>query len=150
MNGLALCHKGIYNLLPGSVFCEMCLSRDERRGYAAEKKISIAGCLHEGRVLMTYEVLVTKHNEKFMARVRAWPEVIVEGDTEEEVLRKAQADLKALLMTGRIVQFELDVKPDEHPWQAFAGMFADDPDSEAFQAAMQQYRKDIDSSGAEE
>ena len=77
---------------------------------------------------MTYDVLVTKHEKKFMARVRAWPEIVVEGDTEEEVLRKAQADLQALLMTGRIVQFELDMKPDEHPWQAFAGMFADDPD----------------------
>jgi predicted RNase H-like HicB family nuclease len=99
---------------------------------------------------MTYDVLVTKHNEKFMARVRAWPEILVEGDTEEEVLRKAQADLKALLMTGRIIQLELDVKPDEHPWQAFAGMFADDPDWDAFQAAIQRYREDIDGSGAEE
>jgi predicted RNase H-like HicB family nuclease len=99
---------------------------------------------------MTYDVLVTKHNEKFMARVRAWPEVVVEGDTEEEVLRKAQADLKALLMTGRIIQLELAVKPDEHPWQAFAGMFADDPDWEAFQAAIQRYREALDGSGAEE
>lgn len=99
---------------------------------------------------MTYDVLVTKHEKKFMARVRAWPEIVVEGDTEEEVLRKAQADLQALLMTGRIVQFELDMKPDEHPWQAFAGMFADDPDWDAFQAAIQRYREDIDGSGAEE
>ena len=99
---------------------------------------------------MTYDVLVTKHNGKFMARVRAWPEIVVEGDTEEEVLRKAQADLKVLLMTGRIIQFELDVKPAEHPWQTFAGMFADDPDWDAFQAAIQQYREDIDGSCAKE
>ena len=98
---------------------------------------------------MTYDVLVTKHNEKFIARVRAWPEIVVEVDTEEEVLRKAQADLQALLMTGRIIHLELDVKPDEHPWQAFAGMFADDPDWDAFQAAIQRYREDIDGSGAE-
>ena len=85
---------------------------------------------------MTYDVLVTKHNENFIARVREWPEIVVEGDTEEEVLRKAQADLKALLMTRRIIQLELDVKPAEHPWQAFVGMFADDPDWEVFQAAI--------------
>jgi hypothetical protein len=29
-------------------------------------------------------------------------------------------------------------------------MFADDPDWDAFQAAVQQYREEIDSSGAEE
>jgi hypothetical protein len=52
---------------------------------------------------------------QFLARVRAWPEIVVEGDTEEEVLRQAQADLQTLLMTGRVVQLSLDVKPDEHP-----------------------------------
>ena len=99
---------------------------------------------------MTYDVLVAKHNEKFIARIRAWPEIVVEGNTEEEVLRKAQADLKALLMTGRIILLELDVKLDEHSWQAFAGIFADDPDWDAFQVAIQRYREDIDVSGAEE
>lgn len=99
---------------------------------------------------MTYDVLVTKKDKKFMARVRAWPEICVEGDTEEEVLRKAQADLQALLMTGRIVQLALDVKPDEHPWRPFAGMFADDPDWDAFQAAIRQYREAADHSSAEE
>jgi hypothetical protein len=98
---------------------------------------------------MTYDVLVTKHDKKFIARVRTWPEIIVEGDTEEEVLRKVQADLKVLLLTGRIVQVALDVKPDAHPWQTFVGMFADDPDWDEFQAAIQRYRENIDSSGAE-
>jgi predicted RNase H-like HicB family nuclease len=51
-------------------------------------------------VLITYDVLVAQHNGKFTARVRAWPEIVAEGDTEAEVLRKAQADLQALLMTG--------------------------------------------------
>ena len=53
-------------------------------------------------------------------------------------------------MTGRIILLELDVKLDEHSWQAFAGMFADDPDCDAFKAAIQQYRADIDSAYAEE
>jgi hypothetical protein len=99
---------------------------------------------------MTYDVLVTKKEQKFIARVRAWPAILVEGDTEEEVLRKAQADLQALLMSGRIVQLTLDVQPDDHPWRPFAGMFADDSDWDEFQAAMQQYREDIDSSSAED
>ena len=99
---------------------------------------------------MTYDVLVTRKDKRFIARVRAWPEIVVAGDTEEEVLRQAKADLQALLMTGRVVQLSLDVKPDEHPWRQFAGMFADDPDWDAFQAVIHQYREEVDNSCAEE
>ncbi|NJN99258.1 MAG: type II toxin-antitoxin system HicB family antitoxin [Anaerolineales bacterium] len=93
---------------------------------------------------MTYDVLLTKKDEKFIARVREWPEIVGEGETEEEALVKAQADLKSLLVGGRIVQLDLEVKPSEHPWLKFAGMFADDADWDNFQASMQQYREEID------
>jgi hypothetical protein len=76
--------------------------------------------------------------------------IVVEGESETEVLRQAQADLQALLAGGRMIQLELDAQPEVHPWQPFAGMFADDPDWEAFQAAMQQYREEVDRTGAEE
>jgi len=99
---------------------------------------------------MTYDVLVTKRDEKFIARVRAWPEIVAEGDTEQEVLMKARADLKSLLAQGRIVQLEIDVKPDEHPWRQFAGMFADDPDWDEFQASIQQCREELDRAAAED
>jgi len=93
---------------------------------------------------MTYDVLLTKKDKKFIARVREWPEIVVEGETEEEVLSKAQADLKSLLVSGRIVQLDLEVKPDDHPWLKFAGMFADDPDWDEFQESIHQYREEID------
>ena len=93
---------------------------------------------------MTYDVLLTKKDKKFIARVREWPEIMVEGETEEEVLVKAQADLKSLLVSGRIVQLDLEVKPDDHPWLKFAGMFADDPDWDEFQESIHQYREEID------
>ena len=69
---------------------------------------------------MTYEVLLTRKANKFIARVRQWPVIVVEGESEEEVLRQAQGDLKALLARGRIIQLGLDAKPDEHPWQPWA------------------------------
>jgi predicted RNase H-like HicB family nuclease len=99
---------------------------------------------------MTYEVLVTRKENKFIARVRQWPVIVVEGESEEEVLRQAQADLQTLLARERIIQLELDAKPEDHPWQAFAGMFADDPDWEAFQESVQQYREEVDRTDAEE
>jgi predicted RNase H-like HicB family nuclease len=99
---------------------------------------------------MTYDVLLTRKENKFIACVRQWPVIIVEGESEEEVLRQAQADLQALLAGGRIIQLELDAKPAAHPWQPFAGMFADDPDWEAFQQSMQQYREEMDKTSTEE
>jgi hypothetical protein len=32
----------------------------------------------------------------------------------------------------------------EHPWLKFAGMFEDDPDWEEFQAAIAEYRREVD------
>ena len=99
---------------------------------------------------MTYEVLLTRKANKFIARVRQWPVIVVEGESEAEVLRQAQADLQALLTGGRIIQLEIDAKPEEHQWQPWAGMFAGDPDWDALQASMQQYRQEVDRTGAEE
>jgi len=93
---------------------------------------------------MTYDVLLTKQDDKFVARVCQWPTIVAESDTEEEALREVQANLQSLLAEGRIVQLELDIQPAEHPWQQFAGMFANDPDWEAFQASIRDYREEID------
>jgi len=93
---------------------------------------------------MTFDILLTQRNNKFFAHVRQWPEIIGEGETEEKALASARDDLKALLTAGRIVQLDLDVEPDQHPWQQFAGMFAQDTDWGAFQSSMQQYREEVD------
>lgn len=93
---------------------------------------------------MTYDVLLTQQGDKFVARVCQWPAIVAESDTEEEALRKVQAHLQSLLAEGRIVQLELNIQPEEHPWQQFAGMFANDPDWEAFQASIREYREAID------
>ena len=89
---------------------------------------------------MTYDVLLTRKDEKVVARVRQWPEVLVEGATEEEALANARAGLQSLLQEGRVVQIDVDLTPGTHPWARFAGMFADDPDWEAFQGSIRQYR----------
>ncbi len=99
---------------------------------------------------MTYDVLLTKKDEKFIARVRQWPEIVVEGETEEEALAKARTGLKSLLAGGRIAQLDLELGPNDHPWLKFAGMFADDPDWEEFQESIRQYREEIDRTLTEE
>jgi predicted RNase H-like HicB family nuclease len=86
--------------------------------------------------MMTFDVFLTRKDAKFVARVCQWPAVVEEGDTEEDVLRKIHTSIQSLLTGGRIVQLEVALKPEEHPWRRFAGMFADNPDWDAFQASI--------------
>ncbi len=95
---------------------------------------------------MAYDVLLTKKDKKHIARVRQWPEIVVEGETEKDVLTKVRTGLEVLLNESRIVQIDLDTVPTKHPWQKFAGMFADDPDWDMFQESIQQYRENVDAS----
>jgi predicted RNase H-like HicB family nuclease len=94
--------------------------------------------------MMTYDVFLTRKGDKFVARVCQWLAIVEESDTEEDALRKVHTSIQSLLTEGRIVQLEVALKPEEHPWQRFAGMFADDPDWDAFQASIREYREDID------
>jgi predicted RNase H-like HicB family nuclease len=94
---------------------------------------------------MICDVLLTKKDKKFIARVCQYPEIMAEGDTEKGVLEKARVSLKELLAGGRMVKIDTESGPCEHPWLKYAGMFADDPDWEDFQESLRQYRDEIDS-----
>jgi len=94
---------------------------------------------------MICDVLLTKKDRKFIARVCQYPEIVAEDDTEEGVLAMARVGLKKLLFGGRIVRIDTEVRPYEHPWLKHAGMFADDSDWEPFQESVRQYRKETDS-----
>lgn len=99
---------------------------------------------------MTYDVWLTKKEDRIIARVCQWPAIVVESDTEEEALRKVKSSIQSLLAGGRMVQLEIDIQPKEHPWKQFAVMFAEDPDWEAFQATIRGYREEIDRDSQED
>ncbi|MCP4105710.1 MAG: hypothetical protein GY749_09255 [Desulfobacteraceae bacterium] len=94
---------------------------------------------------MICDVLLTKKDRKFIARICQYPEIVAEDDTEEGVLAMARGKLKNLLSSGRIVRIDTESEVCEHPWLKHAGMFADDSDWEPFQELIRQYRKEADS-----
>jgi len=98
-----------------------------------------------GEVRMICDVLLTKKDKKFIARVCQYPEIVAEDDTEKGVLTKARIRLGELLSGGRIVKIDTGSEPCEHPWIKYAGMFADDSDWEPFQESLRQYREETDS-----
>ena len=100
---------------------------------------------------MTYDVILRKHKHKYIARVRNWPELIVEADTREAAITQIKAQLiDYLSQPPEVLHIELGQDTDaDHPWLQFAGMWADDPTWDDFVAEVDAYRQKIDTAEAE-
>ena len=100
---------------------------------------------------MMYEVILRKKQNKYVARVREWPEVVIEEDTREEAIKHIKEQLSAYLSQPPEV-LQVDLEPavtSDHPWLQFAGMWADDPTWDAFVAEIAAYRQESDEADAE-
>ncbi len=103
------------------------------------------------RERMTYDVILRKKQNKYVARVREWPEVVIEEDSREEAITQMKAQLSEYLsQRPEVIQIDLEpVTHHEHPWLQFAGMWADDPTWDDFVAELEAYRQEIDQADTE-
>lgn len=95
---------------------------------------------------MQYDILLTKHpNNGYTARPLLLPELVVHAEDEGEVLNLVSEAIADLQNNSRIVRIEVQ-QPQEadDPWLRFAGMWADDPDWDLFQAEVAAFRQTID------
>ncbi|OGO39742.1 MAG: hypothetical protein A2Z04_02700 [Chloroflexi bacterium RBG_16_57_9] len=101
---------------------------------------------------MVYNVLLTRNPDNgYTARVLAWPEMVVTGDTREEVLVRTRTQILQQLAGGaEIVQIEVEPTEGEHPWMRYAGMWEDDSTFNDFQARIEAYRYEIDAEASQE
>lgn len=102
---------------------------------------------------MTFDVILTKQAEDgYVARPVLWPEAAVHGATRQEALNLVRALISDLLSSTQIVQVEVAVpeRQGDNPWQAKAGMFANDPTWDDFLAVIADYRADLDQQRATE
>jgi predicted RNase H-like HicB family nuclease len=100
---------------------------------------------------MTYDVILRKTKNKYVARVRDWPEVVIEEDSREEAITQIKAHLSAYLSQPPEV-IQIDLEPavhGDHLWLQFAGMWADDPAWDDFVAGVKAYRQEIDKADTE-
>ena len=94
---------------------------------------------------MTYDVILRRKNDKYIARVRDWPELIIEETTREAAIDQIKLQLLEYLNhPPEIVQIDLESGDIENPWLKFAGMWADDPTWDEFLAELESYRQEID------
>jgi predicted RNase H-like HicB family nuclease len=100
---------------------------------------------------MTYEVILRKQQNKYIARVRDWPEVVIEEETCEAALTQIKQHLTTYLsQPPEVIQIELEpMVTAEHPWLQFAGMWANDPTWDDFVTEVAAYRQEMDKADAE-
>jgi hypothetical protein len=67
-----------------------------------------------------------------------------EGATRDEALQRLRAEIDRRMAGGATV-VPLEITPlEENPWVQGAGMFRDDPQFDEWQAAIQEYRRQVD------
>ena len=100
---------------------------------------------------MTYDVILRKTQNKYVARVRDWLEVVIEEDSREAAITQIKAQLSAYLcQPPEVIPIDLEpVVHGDHLWLQFAGMWADDPTWDDFVAEVGAYRQEIDEADTE-
>lgn len=99
---------------------------------------------------MTYEVILRKKDNKYIARVRDWPELIIEENTREAAISQIKEQLVEYLShPPEVVHIDLKTTAETNPWLKFAGMWVDDPTWEDFLAEVEAYRRQVDQAAPE-
>jgi predicted RNase H-like HicB family nuclease len=99
---------------------------------------------------MTYDIILSRRNNKYIARVREWPEVVVEEQTREAAIDQVKEQLiEYLTHEVEVVQIdiELPVKTG-NPWLDNFGRFKADPTFDELQAEITAYRQAVDTGSA--
>ena len=100
--------------------------------------------------IMTYDVILRKKDNKYIARVRNWPELVIEETSREAAISQIKAELLEYLShPPEVVQIDLESIAGENPWLKFAGMWAGDPTWDDFLAEVEAYRQEIDEANPE-
>lgn len=95
---------------------------------------------------MVYDVIVTHKKNKYVARVKEWPDVTAEEESREGVLLRIKLRLlEYLTKQVEIVQIDVPVPvKTENPWLEKFGWFHDDPTFEDLQQEIAAYRRELD------
>lgn len=98
---------------------------------------------------MICDIILTPKNNQYIARVKEWPEIIVEGNTRDEVIHQVKSRLSEYLTNrSEVIRIEVPVpEKSENPWLDKFGMFQNDPTFDDWQAEIAAYRDEINRSG---
>lgn len=95
---------------------------------------------------MTYDVILTKRENKYVARVREWPEVVVENQSREAAIDQIKERLVEYL-THQVEVIQIEITPPlaaDNPWLKNFGRFQADPTFAELEAEIAAYRDAVD------
>jgi len=95
---------------------------------------------------MLCDVILSKENNKYIARVKEWPEVVVEEKSRDQAIIKIKSKLIDYL-TKKVELIQIDIlfrRKTENPWLEKFGWFKDDTTFDDLQSEIEVYRKEID------
>ncbi|NEQ09542.1 MAG: hypothetical protein F6K37_27430 [Moorea sp. SIO4E2] len=95
---------------------------------------------------MIYKVILSRENDKYIARAKEWPEVIVVENSRDAAINQLKAQLLDYL-TNQVEVVEVDIPllgKTGNPWLDKFGWFKDDPTFDDLQDEIAAYRQEID------
>ncbi|MEL6489919.1 MAG: hypothetical protein AAFQ95_08145 [Cyanobacteria bacterium J06621_3] len=95
---------------------------------------------------MIYDVILSRENNKYVARAKDWPEVTVVESSRDAAISQLKSQLLDYL-TNKVEVVQVDIPlPSQtgNPWLDKFGCFKDDPTFDDLQAEIAAYRQEID------
>ncbi|NEQ85520.1 MAG: hypothetical protein F6K26_37055 [Moorea sp. SIO2I5] len=95
---------------------------------------------------MIYEVILSRENDKYIARAKEWPEVMVVENSRDAAINQLKAQLLDYL-TNQVEVVEVDIPllgKTGNPWLDKFGCFKEDPTFDDLQDEIAGYRQEID------
>jgi predicted RNase H-like HicB family nuclease len=96
---------------------------------------------------MNYDVILSKKDNKYSARIKKWPEIEACENTRDDAIQQVKTQLLEYLTQQEVevVQIEIPLPSQtDNPWLSKFGWFKDDPTFDDLQAEIAAYRREID------
>ncbi len=95
---------------------------------------------------MIYDVILSREDDRYIARAKEWPEVIVTESSRDAAIAQLKSRLLDYLTNKvEVIQVEIPLPTQTgNPWIDKFGWFKDDPTFEDLQAEIAAYRQEID------
>ncbi len=96
---------------------------------------------------MLYDVILTRKDNQYFAKVKEWPEIIAYDNRRDEAIRQVQTQLFDFLNQQQVETVQIEVpllNQSNNPWLDKFGWFKDDPTFDDLQTEIAAYRQEID------
>lgn len=95
---------------------------------------------------MIYDIILSRENNKYIARAKEWPEVTAIEDSRDAAITKLKSQLLEYL-TNKVEVVQIDIPlsiQTKSSWLDRFGWFRDDPTFDDLQSEITSYRRELD------